>query len=93
MKTESELKVPNAQQAAHPFFQPAMPAQQESMIGYGLTKRELMAATIYAGMCANPHVSAKMTEAGLRPFEVRESLASSAIATADALLAELEKGK
>lgn len=62
--------------------EPAFPSPSQYGFGSGLTKRELFAAIALQGMLSRSNINASY-----------QKYAEGSIAVADALLAELEKGK
>lgn len=56
----------------------------------GLTKRELMATIICAGICANPDISREVSDEGIKPPEFRRLAAEGAVKQAAELLAVLD---
>lgn len=59
----------------------------------GMSLRDWFAGMALQGMCANPDITSAMSEKGMKPFEIRESFASSAYAQADEMMEERESVK
>lgn len=56
-----------------------------------MTLRDWFAGMALQGMCANPDITAAMSEQGMKPYEIRDSFASSAYAQADDTLLKREQ--
>lgn len=88
VKSESELNIPNAHRAAHPFLAPD--GRSEGECGVGLTKRELIAIHFGAALVSNQRwMENKIAN---RPEQmIQVGVAKGAVELTDALLAELER--
>lgn len=95
MKCESQLNMPNEHRSAFPFLQPDNPSVSEGFVGYGLTKRELIAAIALQGLATDSETllgnNALIDKVGT--VGIDKYLANKAVRLADALLEELSRTK
>lgn len=67
--------------------------QQGNPVGgdEGMSLLDWYAGMALQGMCANPDITAAMSDQGMKPYEIRDSFASSAWAQAEEMIKERER--